>query len=390
MEQFARHQGADAPSPAAVLIVDHLDEQFPLAPLDDFLIHQTPDPIRVAYSTDPRFFERYWNVFHDETGDLMLAIGGSFYPNLNKAESYAIVNHRGRQKSVRAFRALGVDRTQLTVGPIRPRIVEGLRSWHHGLDEGEWGFSYELDWTDTHRQIYDASYGSLSSGTPAGGQRQVTAGFEGFGVVSGWIAVDGVRVEWPSGAARGTRDRHWGIGRAVGGPALNDGRPVRAGWKGGVWISFDDVAFWGNRVLYGFDDTRPGASRIVAVQRRMRFEPDTKIFLEGIIEFTLAGGQKREIHVERLGFQTAYMRCGFYGGTPEDGLHHGEYSGPDRVEFDEYDVTRPEVRSRLSALNEHHCRVTYEGRTTTGILQPLEPEAYESCLRNDPGWSLLG
>jgi len=72
--------------------MEHLDEQFPLAPLDDHLVHQTPDPIRVAWSSDPRFYERYWNVFHDEVGDLLIAAGGTFYPNLDLAEAYAIVN----------------------------------------------------------------------------------------------------------------------------------------------------------------------------------------------------------------------------------------------------------------------------------------------------------
>jgi hypothetical protein len=47
------------------------------------------------------------------------------------------------------------------------------------------------------------------------------------------------------------------------------------------------------------------------------------------------------------------------------------------------------VRSRLMGLDEHHCEVTCDGETTTGILQPLEPDAYNACARGRPGWRFL-
>ncbi|HUR75435.1 MAG TPA: hypothetical protein VMZ00_14235, partial [Sporichthya sp.] len=78
--------------------------------------------------------------------------------------------------------------------------------------------------------------------------------------------------------------------------------------------------------------------------------------------------------------------------TPEEGLQPGEYDGPPRVEWDRYDVTDPKVRLALRGLDQHHCRVTEtrpdgETRVTTGILQPLEPDAYEACAAGTPGWS---
>ncbi len=42
---------------------DHFDEQFPLSSIDDHMIHQTPDPIRVMWSSDPRTYERHWRSF---------------------------------------------------------------------------------------------------------------------------------------------------------------------------------------------------------------------------------------------------------------------------------------------------------------------------------------
>jgi hypothetical protein len=358
-----------------------------LAAADDQLLHTGPAPLDVDMpdSLDPRFFERHWNILHDDTGDLLLALGGSFYPNLGRAESYAIANLRGDHRSVRAFRPLTGDRTDLAVGPLRPSIVEGLRRWRHVLEPGEWGFSYDLTVTDTHRQDYGAAWGPEVEQ----GERHVTVGFEGFCTVEGWVRHGDTLIEWRPGTAHGTRDRHWGVGRGVGGPALNGGRAVRGGWKGGIWIDLGDVAVWGKRVLYRLDDPRPGSGRVVEVHRRLRFEPDTRVFTEGLVDLTLDDGSNRRLHLERLGDQTAYMRCGFYGGTPEAGLQHGEYAGPARVEWDQFDVTSPTARLALRGLDEHHCRIVDDGRETTGILQPLEPDVYEACAAEKPGWELL-
>ena len=63
------------PKPGLVISDSHFDEQFPLAPIDDYMIHQTPDPIRVVWSTDPRIYERFWVICHDNKGELLLVTG---------------------------------------------------------------------------------------------------------------------------------------------------------------------------------------------------------------------------------------------------------------------------------------------------------------------------
>ena len=369
---------------------EHFGEQFPLSPLDDHLIHQTPDPIRTAYTTDPRFFERHWNVFHDQQGELLIATGGSFYPNLDTAEAFAIVTHKGVQRAVRAFRRIGANRGNIHVGPVQPTIVAGLREWRHVLADNDQAIRYDLHWQDTHRQMYRAAYGSLENGTPAGGQRHVTAGFESFGRVGGWVEIDGTRIELSPDEGRGTRDRHWGIGRGVGGPRYQpDGQPPKAGWIGGVWFALADFAIWGGIVLYRYGDARRRHGKVLKVERRLRFEDDTRIFREGEIDFTLDSGAVKRVRFERIGQQTAYMTCGLYGGSPDKRIWQGDYVGDAHVETDRYDLWLPENRIHLRGLDEHHCRVTCDGEESTGILQPLEPDAYAACLRGDPGWRLL-
>jgi hypothetical protein len=356
--------------------------------LDDHFVHSGPQTVSgpaVAPSQDPRFFERHWNVWHDDVGDLIIAAGGSWYPNLRRVETFAIVNFRGEHRSVRAMRpALGSDE-DLAAGPIRPTVIEGLRRWRHTVQPGPWGFSFDLTWTDTHRQVYGASWGPEVET----GERQFTAGFEGFGQVTGWIDVGGTRIEWAPGQARGTRDRHWGVGRGVGGPRFNDGRARRAGWKGGIWIDLGDVALWGKRLLYPVGDSRPGAGTVRRIDRCLRFEPGTEIFTAGVFDLVLDDGSQRQLRLTRLGNQTAYMRCGFYGGTPGSDLGHGEYDGPELTEWDSFDVNDATVRRELRGLDEHHCLVESDsGLATTGVVQPLEPDVYLACVEGRPGWRL--
>lgn len=368
---------------------DFLIEQFPLAPVDDYLIHQTPDPVRVAYTTDPRFFERHWNVFHDQAGELLVVTGGSIYPNLDTMEAFAIVTHKGVQRSVRAFRRIGQDRSNIHAGPIKPSIVSGLRHWHHSLEENDWGIRYELDWYDTHRQMYRASHSSLTKGELPGSQRHVTSGFESFGEVAGWVEFDGKRIELPRHLGRGTRDRHWGIGRGVGGPKYQaNGKAPKAGWIGGNWIQFQDFAIWGNIVLYRYGDARTGYGKVIKTERRIRFEDNTKLMCEAEIDYTLDSGEIKRVHFSKLGQQTAFMKCGLYGGSP-NGVFQGEYVGDDIVEGDKYDLNDPQNRIALAGLNEHHCVIRCGEETSTGILQPLEPDAYEACLRGDKGWAFF-
>lgn len=365
-------------------------EQYPLSPLDDHLIHQTPDPIRIAATTDPRFFERHWNVFHDQKGELLVVTGGSFYPNLDTAEAFAIVTHKGVQRSVRAFRRIGANRGDIHVGPIQPTIIAGMREWRHVLAENDFGISYDLTWQDTHRQMYRSAYGSIDSGRPQGGQRHVTAGFESFGRVGGWVNIDGERVELSMADVRGTRDRHWGIGRGVGGPRFqHDGNAPKAGWIGGVWIAFSSFAIWGPIVLYPYGDGRKRYGKVRKVDRRLRFEEDTQIVLEAEIDFALDNGEVKHVHFERIGQQSAYMTCALYGGSPDKSIWQGDFVGDDVVQGDRYDLNDSDVRKALRGLDEHHCRISCDGETTTGILQPLEPDAYRACERKEAGWSFL-
>lgn len=370
------------------LLDEHFAEQFPLSPLDDFMVHQTPDPVRVSWTGDPRVYERYWMVAHDATGEVMVATGGSIYPNLDRAEAYAVVVRGGRHTTVRSFRPVGVDRADLRVGPIAPQIIRGLREWRYVLEPNDQGISWDLTFLDTTRQVFREPLSDSAHGTPPGRRGDVTAGFEGFGTVRGWVEVDGERIELGEGSA-GTRDRHWGTGRGVGGPAMSLGGRLHVGTNGNAFVPFADWTLWGDRVYYPFGHATPGATKVLKPTRRLRFDPETQVFVEGVVDYRLVTGETRQLHYERIGEQTAYLRCGMYGGTPDGDIHQGSYDGPPMTEGETYDLTDLRQRIGLRGLDEHLCRVTCGGETVIGVYQTIDPVAYEACTAGRPGWDLL-
>lgn len=363
-------------------------EQFPLSPLDDYMIHQTPDPIRVVQTGDFRAYERYWMVCHDATGDLLVATGGSIYPNLDRAEAFAIVVHGGLHAAIRSFRPLGVDRADMKVGPIEPVIVRGLREWRFTLADNDQDVTFDITFRDTTRQVYRDPLSNVAGGDPPGRRNDVTTGFEGFGVVSGAVRIRGREAPLGPGSV-GTRDRHWGTGRGVGGPALALGGRLHVGVSGNAFVAFPSWNLWGDRVFHTFGSTESGSLLVGKPTRRLRFEPGTHLFVEGMVDYPLANGETRSVHYERLANQTAFLRCGMYGGTPDGDIHQGGWDGPPTVQGETEDVADPLVRARLSGLDEHLCQVACDGEEVLGIYQTIDPVAYEMCRSGRPGWSFL-
>jgi len=167
------------------------------------------------------------------------------------------------------------------------------------------------------------------------------------------------------------------------------GGRLHVGTSGNGFAAFPSWTLWGDRAFYPFGDERKGHAVVHKPTRRLRFEPETNIFIEGIVDYRLDTGETKQVHYERIGNQTAYLRCGMYGGTPDKQIHQGGYEGPDLVEGETYDVNDPAVRTRLAGLDEHLCKVTCDVEVASGFYQPIDPVAYEACRDGRPGWAFL-
>ena len=254
--------------------------------LDEFMIHNHPHPVRVMWTSDVQAYERMWFTCQDKTGDLLVVAGMGIYPNLGTAEAFAIVNVRGRHTTVRAHRKLGLNRMDMTVGPLSFELVEPFRA------------VADAPRREPVRHLPSTSRGSTPSDRCTG--CSAAACSSGPGRSPGWPATTasagsrggssalGERFELVPDGYQGTRDHHWGTRDGVGGPAL---------WSGyqhphsGEWVEFDEYGVWGDHILYNLGDQRRGSDTLRGRRHRLRFEPDTHLLVSGEVDLVFAYGR---------------------------------------------------------------------------------------------------
>jgi hypothetical protein len=354
-------------------------EHAPMSAISELPVHEWSERDMLMESTsDPRAYERYWFTCQDRTGDLLLVTGFALYPNLGTFEAFSIVNLRGQHTTVRAHRRLTSNRMDMHAGPIDFELVEAFKDWHITLDANDYGIEYDLHWYDTKRAVRQPAF---------------LGGYETFGQVAGIVRVGGEEFTITRDAYSGSRDHHWGVRDGVGGRGHSVRQDGISTAPSGQWVEFGDWSVWLNRVLYNLGDARRGTGRIVKQENRLQFDPETHLFTGGIVANTLESGEVKELHFRRLGSQIGFLRCGMYGGreggTPVGDIWHGVYVGDDVVSGETYDVTQSAVQIELAGGANHHCEVTCDGETTTGLFETHDPMTWEFCRDGAPGYSLL-
>src|SRR5262245_26737103 len=98
-----------------------------LTRLDDYPVHQTPEPVACPATGDRNFYDRYFFNGFSRAGDLYLGTAMGLYPNRRVMDAAFTIVHEGRQHAVHASRVAPVERTETRVGPIEVEVVEPLR-----------------------------------------------------------------------------------------------------------------------------------------------------------------------------------------------------------------------------------------------------------------------
>ena len=176
---------------------------------DDFPIHQTPEP--VAYScTDRNFYDRYFFNGYAPDGSGFFAAAFGVYPHLDVVDAHFCAVRGGVQHCLHASRRLGMERMDLTCGPISIDVVEPLNRLRLKVD-GE-GIAAEIEFTGRAFPIEEPRFIHRIGPRTVMDYTRLTQN----GHYAGWIALDGRREALAAGAM-GTRDRSWGV-RPVGAP----------------------------------------------------------------------------------------------------------------------------------------------------------------------------
>jgi hypothetical protein len=312
---------------------------------DDFPIHQTPEPIAYAGS-DRNFYDRYFFNAYAPDGSAFVAVAYGVYPALSVADAHIAVVKDGKEICLHASRILGFERMDLSVGPISIDILEPLQKLKVTVAKTE-GIAGELTFEGRAFPIEEPRFVKRNGPRLFMDYTRLTQNVR----VSGWIEVDGQRIELKGWV--GTRDRSWGI-RPVG---AADPQPTPgAGLPGFFWqwapLNFEDrsVYFhinadpdgkpWNTRAVILPDGAGPdGGYHSDAPSMEIELIPGTRHAKSGLLTIPLAQGAAT-VKIEPGA--TFLMRGIGYGGEWRHGGLKGELAVArediDSANFDKNDI----------------------------------------------------
>ncbi len=287
-----------------------------LSRLDDFPIHQTPDPVTRPGEPHPNFYDRYWFNGYDRDGAFYFGVAMGLYPNRRVMDCAFSLVRDGVQHSFHASRLAPDDPSETEVGPFRIEVVEPMRLLRVSLAPNETGIEAQLLFRPRTACIEEPR-------SPMRRDRRLvmdTTRFTQFGTWEGHVVADGERTEIAPDRVCATRDRSWGI-RPVGEPI--GGKPAGDGQFFFFWapLQFDDVCThagsfetadgqpWDNfahvvpayakpEEIPGVED--PDAKRLLAVRHVMEFQPGTRWASRADLELVAPSGESPVITIEPI------------------------------------------------------------------------------------------
>jgi hypothetical protein len=360
-----------------------------LTAFDDYLVHQTAEPITSPATGDRNFYDRHFFNGFTRDGDLYFGVALGLYPNRRVMDAAFTVVRDGRQQSVRASRLAPAERGETRVGPIAVEVVEPLRALRVRVAPNDFDLEADLlfsargvpieeprfTWRVENRLLMDAT--------------RLTQ----FGQWDGTIRRSGRTLAIEPARVLGVRDRSWGI-RPVGEPEGGaPGMPPQFFW---LWspIHFDDVCthFDANEDADGrrwhaagmLLHLADGAVETMArVDHRVRWQPGTRRAAAAELTLSPYRGEPLVVTLEPL---VAAQMLGLGYLHPEWG--HGMWKGELAVTGDSWSL------ADLDPLDPRHlhvqqvCRARMGKREGVGILEqvvlgPHVPSGFRSIL---DGW----
>jgi hypothetical protein len=181
---------------------------------DEYPIHQTPEPIAFS-GTDRNFYDRYFFCGYQPDGSGYFAAAFGIYPHLNVADAHFSVLRDGTQHCLHTSRLLGMERMDLSVGPVRVEIIEPLVKLRLVID-GYDGIMADLVFEARSAPVQEPRFTRRNGPRLFMDLTRFTQGVRW----SGWIEIDGRRETYVG--SYGTRDRSWGV-RPIG---ASDAQPI--------------------------------------------------------------------------------------------------------------------------------------------------------------------
>lgn len=366
--------------------------------LDDFPIHQTPEPLAHPATSDRNFYDRTWFNGYSVDGDWYFGIGMAIYPHRGILDcAFSVVEKGGKQHCFFASCRAPKERTQMQVGPFRIEIIEPMRRTRVVIEDNQTGINCDLVFSTRTSPVQEKRQ-TLWDGTR---RMMDSTRFDQFGRWSGFIRHPEGDITVNEAECRGTKDRSWGV-RGVGEPE-SGGAPALAPpsafflWAPLFW---DDHAthaifFDGSRgeqlhnegmviPSYPSENDVPGTEdtnvqQMVRVEHRLKYMTGTRMIETAEIDLIDLHKNIRTITLEPI--LTFNMKgLGYLHPIWKQGTWHGELEigsesfdpftldlqDPHNLHVQQVVRTSDGTRCGIGAL-EHVCIGSYEPYGLTGI-----------------------
>ncbi|MGE4322986.1 MAG: hypothetical protein AB7E60_08140 [Sphingobium sp.] len=315
-----------------------------LTPLDESLNHQIADTFATVVESDYGWTEKIWAALCRKDGSLTISFGLGKYHNRNVMDGFGGVSRGSEQWTVRASRELAHDLQTPSVGPVRYEVIEPLKKVRFALDKNDTQpIAYDIVFEGELSPFFEKR-NRLRIGNRIG---QDVVRYQQQGKLSGWIEIDGQRIDINEDEWFGARDHSWGMrGHGVGthpSDLQSNARVtknVQLLWSPSLLTRPDGSKYQWMHFLYNNDNwtyfsahiNEQGANsgevkqeEVPAMVPDIRFDTKTRQFLGGSYTYVRSNGERRKVEVTPLGNSGFYLRTGNYGGW--NGVRHGSWQG---------------------------------------------------------------
>jgi hypothetical protein len=267
------------------------------------------------------------------------------YQNMNVVDGGMVAIRDGRQHNVRASRQLR-PAYDTVCGPLRLEVLEPLRRIRISVAPNAGTVHADLEWTARSAAQEERHHFARRTGRVI----EDYSRYDQIGELSGWIDIDGDRLE--VGSWWSCRDHSWGVRERVGIPEPQTGQAAPASGGLFAFLFYSTDTHSGHVQLSRRDqvdhitaeliDDTTGASATgerISVTVRFVDERRPRRFEQAIFDVTTSAGDTVTIQTDAQGPAVAMPGLG-YGGYA-DGLGLGVYRGLSHLEHDVWDVGHP-------------------------------------------------
>lgn len=352
--------------------------------LDDFQVHQTPEPLAHPATSDRNVYDRTWFNGYAADGSYYFGVGMAIYPHRGVLDcAFSVVRPGERQHCFYGSRRAPTERTEMEVGPFRLEVVEPMRRTRLIIDDNASGLSCDLTFSARTAAIKEARQ-TLWNGPRA---TMDATRFDQFGRWSGVIRTPDGEIKVDDTLCMGTKDRSWGVRRV--GERDVGGAPEHPGGFFFLWapLIWDDhishaIFFDGPRgealvregimaPSYKTEAEIPGVEdgldqRMATAKHRVRYHPGTRLARSAEIDLINHDDVKRTISLEPI---LKFQMKGLGYGHPEWG--QGMWKGELAIGHEAFDPRQVDPLSPENLHVQQVVRASDGERKGIGVLEQI-------------------